>query len=135
MAVKSAEFSVSTTLQKEKKAFDNIQGYPFVIRCFGEDYTVKENGDTVYNLLLGYASGGSLRDLIHNSGGCALPESDVKRYTKCILKGLNHIHGCGYVHSDIKAENVLLVNVSASTTDGAHFVAKIADHGLAKRSW
>ena len=68
-----------------------------------------------------------MRDLIHNSGGCGLPESDVKRYTKCIPKGLNHIHGCGYVHCDIKPENVLLVNVSASTTDGAHFVAK--------RSW
>ncbi|KAM3684354.1 hypothetical protein ACJW31_11G037800 [Castanea mollissima] len=135
MAVKSAEFSVSAALQKEKEAFDNIQGYPFVIRSFGEDYTVEENGDTVYNLLLEYASGGSLRDLIHNSGGCGLPKSDVKRYTKCILKGLNHIHGCGYVHCDIKPENVLLVNVSASTTDGAHFVAKIADLGLAKRSW
>ena len=135
MAVKSAEISVSATLQKEKEVFDNVQGYPFVIHCFGEDSTVEDNGDMVYNLLLEYASGGSLRDLIHNSGGCGLPESDVKRYTKCILKGLNHIHGCGYVHCDIKPENVLLVNVSASTTDAAHFVAKIADLGLAKRSW
>ena len=135
MAVKSAEISVSATLQKEKQVFDNVQGYPFVIHCFGEDSTVEDNGDMVYNLLLEYASGGSLRDLIHNSGGCGLPESDVKRYTKCILKGLNHIHGFGYVHCDIKPKNVLLVNVSASTTDGAHFVAKIADLGLAKRSW
>ena len=76
---------------------------------------VEENGDMVYNLLLEYTSSGSLRDLIHNSGGCGLPESDVKRYTKCILKGLNHIHGCGYLRCDIKPENVLLVNVSAST--------------------
>ncbi|KAL0009045.1 hypothetical protein SO802_010547 [Lithocarpus litseifolius] len=120
---------------KEKEVFDNVQGYPFVIHCFGEDSTVEDNGDMVYNLLLEYASGGSLRDLIHNSGGCGLPVSDVKRYTKCILKGLNHIHGCGYVHCDIKPENVLLVNVSASATDGAHFVAKIVDLGLAKRSW
>ncbi|XP_030939530.1 mitogen-activated protein kinase kinase kinase 18-like [Quercus lobata] len=53
--------------------------------------------------------------------------------SECILKGLNHIHRCGYVHCDIKPENVLLVNVSASTTVAAHFVAKIADLGLAKR--
>ncbi|XP_050289964.1 glycine-rich protein 2-like [Quercus robur] len=45
----------------------------------GSDSTVEDNGDMVYNLLLEYASGGSLRDLIHNSGGCGLPESDVKR--------------------------------------------------------
>ena len=77
MAVKSAEISVSATLQKEKEVFENVQGYPFVIHYFGEDFTVEDNGDMVYNLLLEYASGGSLRDLIHNSGGCGFPESDV----------------------------------------------------------
>ena len=79
MAVKSTEISIFATLQKEKEVFDNVQGYPFVIHCFGEDSTVEDNGDMVYNLLLEYASNGSLRDLIHNSSGCGLPESDVKR--------------------------------------------------------
>ncbi|KAF2322370.1 hypothetical protein GH714_012984 [Hevea brasiliensis] len=40
----------------------------------------------LYNLLLKYAYGGTLADLIKRSGGCGLPESDVKRHTRSILK-------------------------------------------------
>uniref|UniRef100_A0A2N9G873 (S)-2-hydroxy-acid oxidase n=1 Tax=Fagus sylvatica TaxID=28930 RepID=A0A2N9G873_FAGSY len=94
-----------------------------------------KNGELVYNLFLEYASGGTLKDSILNTysgSGFGLPENDVKRYTKAIVKGLNHIHRCGYVHCDIKPENVLLV--STTTDGGDHFVAKIGDLGLAKRS-
>jgi serine/threonine protein kinase len=129
MAVKSAEVSISASLQKEKEVHNNVQGCPNVIHCFGEDITfsAQQNGEMVYNLLLEYASGGTLSDLINNSG--LLPESDVKRYTKSILRGLTHIHNCGYVHCDLKPENVLLVPNSRG-----NFVAKIGDLGLAKRS-
>jgi serine/threonine protein kinase len=128
MAVKSAEFSVSASLQKEKEVLDNLKGCPYVIGCFGEEITTQEDGEMVYNLLLEYASGGTLADLIEKYDGCGLPESDVKRYTKSILKGLCHIHDCGYVHCDLKPANVLLVPTVCN------FVAKIGDFGLAKRS-
>uniref|UniRef100_A0A2N9FF35 Protein kinase domain-containing protein n=1 Tax=Fagus sylvatica TaxID=28930 RepID=A0A2N9FF35_FAGSY len=129
MAVKSAEVSISASLQKEKEVHNNVQGCPNVIHCFGEDITfsAQQNGEMAYNLLLEYASGGTLSDLINNSG--LLPESDVKRYTKSILRGLTHIHNCGYVHCDLKPDNVLLVPNSSGI-----FVAKIGDLGLAKRS-
>ncbi|KAG6663399.1 mitogen-activated protein kinase kinase kinase 20-like [Carya illinoinensis] len=132
MAVKSAEVSVSCSLQKEKEVLDNVRGCPYIIGCFGEETTTQENGEMVYNLLLEYASGGTLADSIEKSDGCWLPESDVKRYTRSILKGLSHIHDCGYVHCDIKPENVLLV--PNATAGGGNFVAKIGDLGLAKRS-
>ncbi|KAL7162044.1 hypothetical protein ACSBR2_042506 [Camellia fascicularis] len=64
----------------------------------GEEVTNGENGEMVYNLLLKYGSGGTLADLIKKSGGCGLPESDVRYYTRSLLRGLNHIHQCGYVH-------------------------------------
>ncbi|XP_062157051.1 mitogen-activated protein kinase kinase kinase 20-like [Alnus glutinosa] len=131
MAVKSAEVSVSASLQKEKEVLDNVKGCPYVISCFGEETTTQENGEMVYNLLLEYASGGTLADSIEKSDGCGLPEPDVKRYTKSILKGLRHIHDCGYVHCDLKPENVLLVPTINSS---GNFVAKIGDFGLAKRS-
>ena len=76
----------------------------------------------VYNLLLEYASGGTLSDLIKKLGGVGLHDSDIKRYTKSMLKGLSHVHDCGYVHCDLKPENVLLVS---STNEG--FVVKIGD--------
>ncbi|XP_024971357.1 mitogen-activated protein kinase kinase kinase 17-like [Cynara cardunculus var. scolymus] len=130
MAVKSAEVSVSSSIQKEREVLNNIRGCRNVIRCFGEEITTGENGQMVYNLLLEYGSGGTLADLIKKSDGNGLPEFDARRHTRSILRGLRHIHHCGYVHCDLKPENILLV---ASSVDGG-FTAKIGDLGLAKRA-
>ncbi|KAL8250255.1 hypothetical protein R6Q59_033948 [Mikania micrantha] len=129
MAVKSAEVSASGSIQKEKEVMDNIRGCPNVIKCFGEETTIGENGQMVYNLLLEYGSGGTLAHLIKNSNGKGLPESDVRRYAGSIVHGLSHIHKRGYVHCDLKPENVLLV----SNCNNGDFIAKIGDLGLAKR--
>ncbi|KAI3521144.1 hypothetical protein L1887_10605 [Cichorium endivia] len=130
MAVKSAEVSVSSSIQKEREVLNNLRGCRNVIRCLGEEITTGENGQMVYNLLLEYGSGGTLADLIKNSGRNGLPELDVKRHTRSILHGLRHIHHNGYVHCDLKPENILLVG---SSSDG-RFTAKIGDLGLAKRA-
>ncbi|XP_021600672.1 mitogen-activated protein kinase kinase kinase 20 [Manihot esculenta] len=128
MAVKSAEFSSSSSLQKEKEVFNHLHDCPYILECYGEETTVSKNGQMVYNLLLEYASGGTLADLIRRSGGCGLPESDVKKYTRFILKGIDYIHSHNYVHRDLKPENVLLVPCGSGD-----FVPKIADFGLAKK--
>ncbi|KAF2309352.1 hypothetical protein GH714_001699 [Hevea brasiliensis] len=81
---------------------------------------------TIYNLLLEYAPGGSLADLINKYGG-KIPECDVRRYTRMILKGLSSIHNNGYVHCDLKPANILVF-----PSDQQDFQLKIADFGLAK---
>ncbi|GAV71454.1 Pkinase domain-containing protein [Cephalotus follicularis] len=129
MAVKSAEVSVSGTLQQERQVLNNVQGCHYILRCYGEETTTSQDGDMVYNVLLEYASGGTLAHLINNRG---LQETHVKRYTRSLLIGLQHIHACGYVHCDIKPENILLV--PSKIGDHNKFVAKIGDFGLAKRS-
>nr|XP_048331873.1 mitogen-activated protein kinase kinase kinase 20-like [Ziziphus jujuba var. spinosa] len=129
MAVKSAEFSASGSIQKEKEILDKFQGCPYVIQSYGEEVTTNSKGEMVYNMFLEYASGGTLADHIKNSGGPGLDESVVKKYTKSILEGIHHIHECGYVHCDLKPENILLV----PSSNGTDFVAKIGDFGLAKR--
>ncbi|KAJ4724293.1 putative Mitogen-activated protein kinase kinase kinase [Melia azedarach] len=130
MAVKSAEFSSSSSLQKEREILHNIEGCPFVLKCFGEETTTDVNGKMVYNLLIEYASGGTLGDIIDSSKGCGLPEDDVRHFTRCILEGISHIHDCGYVHCDLKPDNILLVPIDET----GKLVAKIADLGLAKRA-
>ncbi|XP_065868409.1 mitogen-activated protein kinase kinase kinase 20-like [Euphorbia lathyris] len=129
MAIKSAQVSSSTSLQKEKEVFEHLHGCPYILGCYGEETTTTKNGEMIYNVLLEYASGGTLADLIKKSGHSGLPESDVRRYTRCILKGIDYIHSHGYVHCDLKPDNVLLV----SARNGDSFVPKIGDFGLAKK--
>ncbi|XP_041015658.1 mitogen-activated protein kinase kinase kinase 20-like [Juglans microcarpa x Juglans regia] len=123
----TVEVSVSGSLQKEKEVLNNEEGSPYVIDCFGEEITTQEKGEMVYNLLLEYASKGTLANSIEKSDGCQLPKTDVKRYTWSILKGLSHIHDCGFIHCDLKPENVLLV---PAISPSSNFVAKIGDFGL-----
>lgn len=122
MAVKSCGASNSSSLTKEKLVLDELTDCPQIIRCFGDNFSF-ENGEKIYNVLLEYATGGALADKIKNSGVLGLPEIDVRRYTNSILKGLRFIHKTGFVHCDIKPQNVLLLNDTI----------KIADFGLAKK--
>ncbi|XP_010275095.1 PREDICTED: mitogen-activated protein kinase kinase kinase NPK1-like [Nelumbo nucifera] len=128
IAVKSSDYSMSGSIQEERKILTQLQDCPQVIHCYGDDVTV-EDGFIIYNLWLEYASGGSLHDRIVRSGG-GLPESEVRRYTRSILRGLSHIHKCGFVHCDLKPENLLLVPSSSSKGRSS---VKIADLGLSKR--
>ncbi|XP_073316978.1 mitogen-activated protein kinase kinase kinase 20-like [Primulina huaijiensis] len=132
MAVKSAEVSVSGSIQKEREVLSNVKGCPNIIRCFGDETTMGDNGMMVYNLLLEYGSGGNLAQRIKKSGSGGLPEFEASAYARCILKGLKHIHGIGYVHCDLKPDNILLLPSSRREGNTA-FCAKIGDFGLTKR--
>ncbi|MBA0566788.1 hypothetical protein Golob_011572, partial [Gossypium lobatum] len=66
-----------------------------------------ENGGKFYNLFLEYADKGSLVDHLQQNGR-KLMESNVKRFARSMLKGLNFFHSQGFVHCDIKLQNVLL---------------------------
>ncbi|XP_070046198.1 mitogen-activated protein kinase kinase kinase 20-like [Nicotiana tomentosiformis] len=70
-------------------------------------------------------SAGSLADRIGQNSRHGLQDFEVKQYAKSILLGLSHIHGRGFVHRDIKPDNILLV--------GTDKVAKIANFGFAKK--
>lgn len=124
MAVKSCGFSQSSSLMKEKSILDELKDCPEVIRCFGESFSY-ENGEKLYNVLLEYAPGGTLADKLKNYADRRLPESQVRRCTKALLRGIHYIHKLGYVHCDIKLQNILL---------GSKGVVKVADFGLAKKA-
>lgn len=121
--VKTSEVSTSSSLKNEKQVLDRLGSCPRIIRCFGDDKTF-ENGEECYNLFLEYAGGGSLADHLKFHGG-RIPEPHIRRYTRSIIEGLNHIHRNGFVHCDIKLQNILVFD------DGE---VKIADFGLAKET-
>ncbi|MFD9568488.1 serine/threonine-protein kinase [Streptomyces sp. NPDC059982] len=60
----------------------------------------------------------SLRDLL----GTALPEAEGARLIREICEGLAHLHRSGWVHGDLKPDNVLIM------ADGS---VRLADFGLA----
>ncbi|XP_059638679.1 mitogen-activated protein kinase kinase kinase 20-like [Cornus florida] len=137
MAMKTAPLSLSCSLRKERDLLRELEGCPYVLRCFGDEVST-ENGVELYNIMLEYASGGSLGDCIQSSGK-GLAEYEVRRYTKNMLMGLSYIHEQCYVHCDIKPHNILLVGEEDSASlinpklKRVENTAKIADFGLAMK--
>nr|XP_043618955.1 mitogen-activated protein kinase kinase kinase 18-like [Erigeron canadensis] len=121
VAVKSTEFSNSHFLQKEQQLLSKLSS-PHVIKYIGSniDYTIDNN--PMYNLVMEYANGGSLLDVIKSGGGC-VDECLIKSYTYQILLGLDYIHSNNLVHCDIKCSNILVCDKN---------VVKIGDFGCAK---
>lgn len=118
-AVKSADLRQSEILKREQQILSSIN-CPHIIAYEGSSVT-DENGKLLYNLLMEYATGGTLVDVIHDRGGF-LGESMIRSYTRSILRGLAYLHSRGIVHCDIKGRNVLIGDEGA----------KIADLGCAK---
>lgn len=57
---------------------------------------------------LEYCAGGSLRTLSARMPGMRFPEPLAARYFAQILQGVDHMHGSGCVHRDLKPDNILL---------------------------
>lgn len=119
VAVKSCGVSHMASLVKERMVYEELKDCSEIVKCYGDSYTV-EKGEKMYNVVLEYACGGSLAEK-----GLKMVECDVGKCLKSILKGLKFIHDKGYVHCDVKLQNVLVF-------DGGE--VKIADFGLAKKS-
>ncbi|KAI5679038.1 hypothetical protein M9H77_09988 [Catharanthus roseus] len=132
IAVKSCDVSLSSSLQFEEKLLQLLSDCPFVINGIGSDISMEE-GTCVYNLLLEYASGGSLDNLIkkshnnNNGGKNKMSESEIASYAFMLLMGLSSIHNKGIVHCDFKPANILVI-----PTRNRMNLLKIADFGLSK---
>ncbi|EPS71117.1 hypothetical protein M569_03641, partial [Genlisea aurea] len=104
-AVKSSDLRSSSALRREERLISELRP-PLVVKCLGSDVT-DEGGRREFNLFLEYVSGGTLSDLIRNSGG-SLDEKTIQFYAHQLAIGLRHIHGKGIVHCDVKGKNILI---------------------------
>ncbi|RZC83038.1 hypothetical protein C5167_045826 [Papaver somniferum] len=123
IAVKSVDAVNYTPLMREYQILEELGGCESIIEHYGVEPTL-ENGQTIYNILLEFAGGGSLWNQIQTYGVYGLPETQVRHYTKSIILGLKHIHDHGYVHRDIKPDNILICKNN---------IAKIAGFGHSKK--
>ncbi|GET03001.1 serine/threonine-protein kinase [Rhizophagus clarus] len=72
-------------------------------------------------ILMEYAMGGTLVDLLKKCGVIRL--SLAKEYMRQLLTALEYIHSNNFVHKDVKASNILFIEVPG-TED---FIAKLSD--------
>ncbi|XAR56710.1 Mitogen-activated protein kinase kinase kinase [Bertholletia excelsa] len=118
-AVKSAELSRSRFLQREREFLSKLSS-SHIVEYMGSEITC-ENNKVLYNLFMEYVPGGTLSDEIKKQGG-SLDEKTIRLYTHQILQGLNYLHLNGFVHCDVKGQNVLM----------GENCLKIADLGCAR---
>ena len=72
-----------------------------------------------------FCPAGSLFDILKREGTPALPHDDVGTMFRQVVRGLQYLHDVmGYVHGDIKLENVLVDEMG---------ICKIADFGMTRK--
>ncbi|CAN7139202.1 unnamed protein product [Brassica rapa subsp. narinosa] len=125
-AVKNSYEEDYDNLNRELQILRELRGYPRIITCFGDylEEGLSNYGNRVYRLLLEYASEGSLNAFLNTYPDRKLPEPLIKDFTRMILEGLVSIHGHGYVHCDMKSDNLLVFPSSTS-----RYELKVSDFG------
>lgn len=126
-AVKSSYAFHYDSLNRESQILTELRGYPGIVRCFEDSLRKDYNprGHKIYQLLLEYASEGSLFSFMDNYADRKLPESMIRDFTVMILQGLVVIHGHDYVHCDLKSDNILVF----PSRDSSSYELKISDFG------
>jgi serine/threonine protein kinase len=81
--------------------------------------------DGSFFLAMELVGGESLGDLLDREG--PLPWPRALRIARYVLRGLDHAHGDGIVHRDIKPDNIII-----TPRDGEPDFARILDFGIAK---
>ncbi|CAN8287075.1 unnamed protein product [Cochlearia groenlandica] len=130
-AEKSSPLHLLKSLQKEHRIMLRFRNHPRIVQASSPNFHIDSNPQRCF-IYMEYAPQGSLVNLISKFRGNPMPESMIGRITFMILQGLFALHTNGYVHCDIKPDNVLLF---PSTNLGGFLDLKLADFGISKELW
>lgn len=99
---------------------DHVLGMPDAANDGTSSSPEHSHGLLNFNIVLGFYPNGDLFDLLERSW--PLPLKQSLNIMTGLLSALEHMHSIGYLHRDVKAENVLL---------GSEGQAVLADFGIA----
>ncbi|RIA85582.1 kinase-like domain-containing protein [Glomus cerebriforme] len=94
--------------------------HPNTVMIYESELKRRLTGWNLY-ILMEYARGGTLVDLLKKCGVVRL--SLARKYMKQLLTALEHIHNNNFVHKDIKASNILFMEVPGTEES----IAKLSD--------
>ena len=99
--------------------------HPYIIKVLCH-FIVQADGINNMYIFMELAGGGNLYKYLQKQG---LPNEELSgKYFAQILCGINHMHGYGIAHRDIKLQNVLLVENARSIS--GDFLMRVSDFGL-----
>ncbi|RMY33148.1 hypothetical protein D0866_06119 [Hortaea werneckii] len=89
----------------EVNALDSLRGCESIIQL--EGLVTNDSGDAVKGLLISYAPGGALVDILYDYNG-GLPWYRREKWAKQIVQGLSDIHEAGFVQGDFTLSNIVI---------------------------
>ena len=107
---------------REVKMAVHFSSHANIVTTYDAALETKAN----YLIVSEFGSGGDLFNLIHPNLG--MSQVLVRRYVGQLASALEHVHAKGYVHRDVKAENVVLF----PSAEGQVSVAKLIDFGMTR---
>lgn len=129
-AVKTAECEDYDSLRREIQILSKLKGCRRIVQCYG-NYTLEEDFDDkgfrVYKMVMEYAAAGNLTTFMDSYKDRRLPETMIRDFTRMILQGLVSVHSHGYVHCDLKPDNLLIFPCRQS------YDLKISDFGSSRK--
>ncbi|CAN6830601.1 unnamed protein product [Brassica oleracea] len=130
-AVKSSYAHDYESLRREFRILSKLRNCPRIVQTLGlMSSGVDDYGVRVYKMSMEYAAGGSLASFMETR---TLSDSVIRDFTLLILQGLVSVHGHGYVHCDLKPENLLVFPRRVGGLQSTYEL-KISDFGMSTKA-
>ncbi|NNM42888.1 MAG: protein kinase [Chlamydiae bacterium] len=111
-------------LQEEAQILDEFKGVPGILQLYAVDTYTSKSGEEKCAIITEYCDGGDLFDGLDK---IKREPKKIKTFLLALVNALLEVHKRGYIHRDMKPENVLLKII------GGELIPILADFGLSCR--